>query len=703
MPQQTQERTVAVIGAGPRGTSFLERLLAAVEHGVDGDRAPRLRILVIDPAPHGPGRVWNPQQSPLYLMNTPASFPTAAPAGATREQLPASSVSRSFAEWRHEHEAEETATSVRADSFEPPVVLGIDHGDTDTDYPTRAAYGQYLSWLHTEVSAALARQPGIRVEHLRAEVTGLRRAESGYELTLGKDKSTGNHDNPDDDGAGPAPEDRLRADQVVLALGHIPAGLNESGEHFTEVAGQLGLRYQPPAIPTEVDYYSLPAGENVLVRGMGLNFFDLMIQASVGRGGVFHEHPDRPAGQRLEYLATGDEPHLVAGSRRGTPYRAKSTALTEAPGFAPVGIRLHHLTPAAVADAERRHDVLDFSAHLWPLIQRDVLRTYYRTLVELEPELFHAGFSAALDDLLADTHLGEAVLQTRGQRLLRELAPDVLWFDIRSLGRPFGGLTFESAQQYQQHMSTYLEDDAATSAAGVHSPVKMAIGALHLARMEVKALISQGRVSQSSQISEIEGWFESLVEGLASGPPLQRIEELAALTRAGIVEFLGPEPIFDVDREAGCYTAESPAVAAPAYQARWLLEAMMPANRVQLSRSPLVAGLLRSGLARPRELVDASGAPRAGKGFDVTTLPHRLIPVDRAEPEEIYVLGLQLSSVQWGTAIAVEAGGNLAASARSLADADAAARAVLAGPEDSTSPGARASGRDRITGSPARG
>ncbi|MCH8559930.1 FAD/NAD(P)-binding protein [Nesterenkonia sp. DZ6] len=669
MPRQTEERRVALIGAGPRGTSFLERLLAAVERGTPDAQASRLRVLVIDPAPHGPGRVWNPQQSPLYLMNTPASFPTAAPVGATQAQLASSSVSRSFAQWRHEHEAEETATSVRADGFEPPVLKGIDHGGTDTDYPTRAAYGQYLTWLHTEVCAALARHPGISVEHISAEVAELRRADSGYELRL----------RPDDD-ADPPRDDRLRADQVVLALGHIPAGLNESGEHFTEVAEQLGLHYQPPAIPTEVDYYSLPAGENVLVRGMGLNFFDLMIQASVGRGGVFHEHADHPAGQRLEYLATGDEPHLVAGSRRGTPYRAKSTALTEAPGFAPVGITLHHLSPEAVAEAERRHDLLDFSAHLWPLIQRDVLRTYYRTLVELAPELFRAGFEAALQELLADTHLGEAVLQTRGQRLLRELAPDVLWFDIRSLGRPFGGLTFESAEQYQQHMSAYLEDDAATSAAGARSPVKMAIGALHLARMEVKALISQGRVSQSSQISEIEGWFESLVEGLASGPPLQRIEELAALTRAGVVEFLGPDPIFDVDRETGFYTAESPAVAAPAYQARWLLEAMMPANRIQLSRSPLVAGLLRSGLARPRELVDASGAPRAGKGFDVTRLPHRLIPADRAEPEEIYVLGLQLSSVQWGTAIAAEAGGDGDSSARSLADADAAARAVLFGP-----------------------
>lgn len=205
----------------------------------------------------------------------------------------------------------------------------------------------------------------------------------------------------------------------------------------------------------------------------------------------------------------------------------------------------------------------------------------------------------------------------------------------------------------------------------------MAIGALHAARMELKALISERRVSTQSQIGEIEGWFESLVEGLASGPPLQRIEELAALTRAGVVDFLGPDPVYDADREAGVFTAESPWVAAEPHRARWLVEAMMPANRVQMSRSPLVAGLLAAGLARPKEVVDASGAARAGKGFDVTDAPHRLIDAEGRPLAGVYVLGLQLSSVQWGTAIAAESGGDPRSGARTLADADAAAGSIL--------------------------
>ncbi|WP_258933843.1 FAD/NAD(P)-binding protein [Nesterenkonia pannonica] len=56
------EYAIAVVGAGPRGTSFLERLLARVES--TGLPARGLRVVVADPAPHGAGRVWDPAQSP---------------------------------------------------------------------------------------------------------------------------------------------------------------------------------------------------------------------------------------------------------------------------------------------------------------------------------------------------------------------------------------------------------------------------------------------------------------------------------------------------------------------------------------------------------------------------------------------------------------------------------------------------------------
>ena len=622
MPHPAGETVIAVVGAGPRGTSFLDRLLAHLERSPRSGADQALRVIVFDPAPHGPGRVWNPEQSPLYLMNTPASYPTAAPHGPTCEQLPASSVSCSFAQWRRSQASAEQTHQSTPD---------------DADYPSRATYGVYLRWLHQQVTAGLE-ACGVVVEHRSTQVTRCVREGGGHLLS--------------------GPEGEQRADAVVLALGHIPARLNDAGQRFAQAAQELGLHYLAPAVPTDVDYDLLPQEENVLVRGMGLNFFDLMIQVTVARGGTFRELSEAQPGRRLEYVPTGREPRLIAGSRRGTPYRAKSSA----PGFIPEGIELVHFTDEAIDEAERRHDFLDFRAHLWPLILQDVLHTYYR----LEPS----------DPEGAGEQGAEAQAGQEREHPAERL-PEAEKF-VRSLGRPFDGASFTSHDDYQQHMLSYLVEDAVTSAAGAASPVKMAIAALHAARMKLKELISEGRVGQSSRIDDVEAWFESLVEGVASGPPPQRVEELAALARAGVVEFLGPDPVFDVDRETGRFTAESPWVEADEpYRAGYLLEAMMPANRVQLSESPLVAGLLKDGLARPQELIDSSGAPRAGKGFDVTPSPHQLIGADGEVCEGLYVLGLQLSSVQWGTAIAAEAGGSPRGSARSLADADAAARAIL--------------------------
>src|SRR4051794_2078838 len=68
---------VAIVGAGPRGTSVLERLLANQRLRADGTG---LQIHLIDPYPPGSGHVWRQDQSRLFLMNTPSLFPTVVPA-----------------------------------------------------------------------------------------------------------------------------------------------------------------------------------------------------------------------------------------------------------------------------------------------------------------------------------------------------------------------------------------------------------------------------------------------------------------------------------------------------------------------------------------------------------------------------------------------------------------------------------------------
>ncbi|MFE3742104.1 FAD/NAD(P)-binding protein, partial [Streptomyces sp. NPDC059134] len=61
--------SVVVIGAGPRGTGFLERIAANVPALYGG--LP-LDIHLIDPFPPGAGRIWRRDQSPLLWMNSMA-------------------------------------------------------------------------------------------------------------------------------------------------------------------------------------------------------------------------------------------------------------------------------------------------------------------------------------------------------------------------------------------------------------------------------------------------------------------------------------------------------------------------------------------------------------------------------------------------------------------------------------------------------
>src|SRR6478609_5835809 len=183
----SQSIRTALIGAGPRGTSVLERLLA--NWSAARPAGARLHIDVIDPFPAGPGHVWRPGQSRLYLMNTQSFYPTLVPEDTG---LAAPVAGTTFDRWRTAQQRSplpELSDDERAEL----AVLG------SGDFPSRAIYGRYLRSTLEELLVALP--DGVTVEMHQASATAARRRPDGkFDVEL--------------DGGG-----TLTVDSVVLALG----------------------------------------------------------------------------------------------------------------------------------------------------------------------------------------------------------------------------------------------------------------------------------------------------------------------------------------------------------------------------------------------------------------------------------------------------------------------------------------------------
>jgi hypothetical protein len=662
---KNQEATqVAVVGGGPRGTSVVERLIA--RHRALGAAAPDIVIHLIEPYEPGPGHIWRADQSRLFLMNTPSLYPTVVPVGSVAGSVAAGPVAVSFDEWR-----------VRG---KEGLVPGLDDADVEEcarlssrDFPSRALYGRYLTWVFGE----LVRQagPGVSVVHHRKEAVGM--GPAGNDDGDGGD-STAGADGTGRSGAAAGAARRwriilddgsqLEVDDVVLAVGHLAATLTPEQDKLQDAAARHGLQYWAPAVPADVAWHRLPAGKTVLIRGLGLNFFDAMIQLTEGRGGRFSQRDDG----RLDYEASGREPRLVAASRRGVPYRAKA----ELDSYIPRSVTLRFCTPERVLAFRGAGVQPGFDHDIWPLLHRDVLWAYYSTLCRTEARVLRSSeeFLGELDGALALEGPG---WEAAAGAVVARRVPEDLRLDVEALAHPFAGRRFEDGEEFAAAVLAYLDADAAGSARGEDDPLKMAIGAMNAGRSVIKQAVADGGISATSWDTELRGWFEPLVEGLASGPPPVRIAQLAALVRAGIVRFVGPNPSFGFDPDEGLFRATSPWVHGDSFSGRYLVEAMMPANRVSTSLSPLMRNLLATGTVRPRTSMAEDGVPVTSAGLDVSAPPYRAVDRTGKEQESLFVIGLQLASVQWGTAIAAEAGAPLEAGGRTLLDADAIAGAIL--------------------------
>ncbi|MET9294625.1 FAD/NAD(P)-binding protein [Streptomyces sp. NPDC003077] len=558
--------SIVIVGAGPRATGLIERIAAnAPELYPD---AP-LDLHLVDPHPPGAGRVWRHDQSPLLWMNSMAEDVTLF----TDDSVELAGPVRpgpSLAEW---------AERVRAGEIAVRPELADDVRALDGQgFAGRRVQSAYLTWVYERAVAALP--PSVAVHVHRDRAVRLRGPRDGRQRVwlAGRDVP-------------------LEADLVVLALGHLDAEPDAQQRDLAAFAADHRLTYLPPAFTADSDLTGLRPGEPVLVRGFGLAFVDLMVLLTEGRGGSYATGP----GGRLEYRPSGREPVLHVGSRRGVPYHSKIgyTWWGERP---PVP---RFFGPEQIEELRARPGGLDFRRDVWPLITKELGFAHYHRLFDAHPERTRGGW-AEFDEKYAVAEPGSEVLRT----LVACAVPDPAdRLDLERLDRPLEGVRYADAEALQAGLRGYIEADLARRHDPAHSPDL----AVFLALLSV--------YGQLVRLGDIGPWWHGFFSYLASGPPGPRLRQLLALSRAGVVRFLGADTTVTADPVRGVFRAASATVPGAAVEARALVEARLPEPSVARTRDPLLRGLRADGAAvTPADLLAAD--PKDGRVLDGAGRPH---------------------------------------------------------------------------------
>lgn len=617
---------VAIIGAGPRGLSVLERLLLRLS---GNSRNSPVNIWVFDPGEPGAGRIWRTTQAGWFLMNTAAGEVSAFSAGPDGGPVRAGT-GPSFAEW------------LAADPDDARAAVGPD------GYGTRSAYGEYLSMAYAEmVRHAPA---GVSVRHVARAVVRLDRRDG---RTVVVDSRGG----------------AVAVDKVVLTTGH-PRVLPDRGERLllTFARQRPGLRYLRGDSAADLPLSSVPAGERVGVLGLGLTFFDVMAALTEGRGGRFAE-----VDGQVVYRPSGAEPQLVAGSRSGLVMLARGRN-QKPPTYR---YQARFATAAAVTRARRAAQraggsaQLNFVRDVLPLLRLEVEHTFYTTHVRN-----HAGERAARR--FAERHLrlarpyGPAVAA-----LLAELGvPDLPPPDLERLARPFAGRAFDSPQDFHAVLLALLEADVAEAALGnVGSPLKAALDILRDTRGTVRQAVDFAGLTPASQRDAFLSWFNPINSMLSAGPPAMRVEQSAALIRAGVLTVVGPQTTIGTDPAAGVFVLESEQVRGSRRAVTTVIDARIPRPGLAGDADPLIRQLLADGLITEHVNHD----PLTGDSFpagsiEVTRAPFRVVDALGHPDPDLYALGIPTENTRWFTQIGNGRPGPLTGF---HADADAVAADLL--------------------------
>lgn len=640
---------LVIVGGGPRAIAVVERLTARATPGRP------VRVVVVDRFEVGAGATWRTDQSPQLLNNTYSAHTTIYPDDSTPMSGPVTP-GPDLVDWARDVVAGTPRTTAPPSAGwgagpRPDWVAEEAAAVQPWSYPTRRLQGVYF---REQLEAILARG-GVELTAVVGTVVDIE--PSTGQLSVAARLSA--------EGAGVrtvrlADGRAFSASAVVLAQGMVQAQRSRETQERVAAAEAHGLVYVEPGMPAERDWGVVPEGEDVVVAGLGANFFDVVALLTAGRGGRFVPG-DSPFD--LTYLPSGREPRLLVGSRRGLPYRSKSWYAGFPPRYTPrLATREWFAATATVPDQ-------DFARDVWPQLARELVVAHLTTLLRHHP--------ATVPSLTDDGELTSALLArvaaadvTELDALVRDVVVDpARHLDVTRLDRP--DVRRPLPEQWREWTGHWVAAEHESITRPLASPRAEVNRAMAVLRGQVAGLVRAGAIHPASATRDVSGWFGALGLALASGPPPERTAQLLALVRAGVVELLGEGLAVTV--EGGRFVARSQ-VLGREHRARAFVETRMSKGHVDVTDDPLLASLLGTGRARLHARTGSDGTVARTRTLDVTPEDFHLVDAAGRPDPQVLVLGIPANDVQPGSAIGATPG----VPSPLISGADRAAAQVLA-------------------------
>ncbi|MBI0384019.1 FAD-binding protein, partial [Streptomyces albiflaviniger] len=237
--------------------------------------------------------------------------------------------------------------------------------------------------------------------------------------------------------------------------------------------------------------------------------------------------------------------------------------------------------------------------------------------------------------------------------------PEARRWSWEAVAEPHRGRRFTGRDDFRRWLLAYAHQDAAHARLGnVEGPVKAALDVLRDLRNEVRLIVDHGGLTGASRRAHLDRWYTPLNAFLSIGPPRRRIEEMAALIEAGVLDVLGPRLEVtlespDQGAEKAGFAARSAEVPGPPVTATTLIEARLPEPDVRRTADELLVQLLETGQCRPHRVEDYETG-----GIDVTTAPYRLVDAQGRPHPRRFALGVPTEGVHWVTAAGARPGVN---------------------------------------------